>query len=68
MLDEFTHLFERPFVKQKVQTLAGGKLAFGVLPGSALFAASGFSQSASPTKLFEFFFKIHLLKPMSKRR
>ena len=40
MLDEHVIFFERSFIEQKVNTLAGGQLALGMLRGNALFAAA----------------------------
>ena len=51
--DELVELFEGALVEQQVDALAGGELAFGVLPGAALGAAAFFGGVVSAAEFFE---------------
>ena len=57
--DQLVGLFERAFVEQKLDPLAGRHLAFLVLPLAALLSAALGSQAVALLQLFQLLFKIH---------
>ena len=61
VLDKFADLLKGGFVEKKLQPLAGGELAFRVLSGAALVAASCFRLRSPAAEFFEFFFKFQTI-------
>ena len=50
---QLVHFLESSFVEQQVDALARGQLAFGVLPGAALFASAGFGDGVAAAQFSE---------------